>query len=103
MLWPGTLIVAANRMPAGGVFMYAMLAAGGDLGASLVPQLVGIVTDSASKIPGAVDLAKNFSLTADQLGMKAGLLVATVFCLVSLPLFAYILKTKKRGTPPENN
>ena len=103
MLWPGTLIVAANRIPAGGVFMYAMLAAGGDLGASLVPQLVGIVTDAASKIPGAVDLAKNFSLTADQLGMKAGLLVATVFCLVSLPLFAYILKTKKRGTPPENN
>lgn len=102
MLWPGTLIVAANRMPAGGVFMYAMLAAGGDLGASLVPQLVGIVTDAASKIPGAVDLAKNFGLTADQLGMKAGLLVATVFCLVSLPLFAYILKTKRRGTPPEN-
>lgn len=102
MLWPGTLIVAANRMPSGGVFMYAMLAAGGDLGASLVPQLVGIVTDAAAKIPVFADLALNLGMTGDQLGMKVGLLVAMTFCLVSLPLFGYILKTKKRGTPPEN-
>ncbi|MBR6681793.1 MAG: MFS transporter, partial [Clostridia bacterium] len=41
MLWPGSLIAVADLFPQGGVFIYAMMAAGGDLGASVGPQLVG--------------------------------------------------------------
>ncbi len=40
MLWPGSLVVATDRFPSGGVFIFAMMAAGGDLGASVGPQLV---------------------------------------------------------------
>ena len=42
MLWPGNLVVASGRFTQGGVFIYAMMAAGGDLGASIGPQLIGL-------------------------------------------------------------
>lgn len=47
MLWPGSLVAVAERIPSGGVVMYAMMAAGGDIGASLGPQLAGIIADGA--------------------------------------------------------
>ena len=47
MLWPGSLVAVAERIPTGGVVMYAMMAAGGDIGASVGPQLAGIIADAA--------------------------------------------------------
>ena len=47
MLWPGSLVVVAERIPSGGVVMYALMAAGGDIGASVGPQLAGIFADAA--------------------------------------------------------
>ena len=44
VLWPGSLIVASGKYEYSGVFIYALMAAGGDLGASVAPQLVGIVS-----------------------------------------------------------
>ena len=57
MLWPGSLVVGADRFPTGGVFIYAMMASGGDLGASVAPQLVGIITDMTIAAPAAAGLA----------------------------------------------
>jgi fucose permease len=48
MLWPGTLIMMEEKLPAIGVGAYALMAAGGDLGASVAPQLMGIVADNSS-------------------------------------------------------
>lgn len=82
MLWPGNLSVAAERFPTGGVFIYALMAAGGDLGASVGPQLVGIVTDATVLSPWAAELATALTLTPDQLGMKLGMLVGMLFPLI---------------------
>lgn len=82
MLWPGNLVVASDRNPHGGVFIYAIMAAGGDLGASVGPQLLGVVTDLAAKEPFAIRLAENLSLSPEQLGMKAGMLVGMLFPLM---------------------
>ncbi len=95
MLWPGNLIVASDRFPAGGVFIYAMMAAGGDLGASVAPQLVGVVTDISSALPGVNNLAQILSLTQEQLAMKLGLLIGVLFPLVGIFVTAKLLKTKK--------
>ncbi len=81
MLWPGNLIVASDRFEKGGVFIFALMAAGGDLGASLGPQVVGIVTDTF--------LSLNFS---EQMSMRAGLLCAIIFPLCAVFVFAYIMK-----------
>ncbi len=93
MLWPGSLIVASDKFPTAGVFIYALMASGGDFGASVAPQLIGIVTDWVMALPGAADFASGFGITAEQLGMKAGLLMGMLFPLGALPLLAYIRRT----------
>ena len=45
MLWPGTLIVSTDKIPKGGIMLFALMASGGDLGASVAPQLLGSITD----------------------------------------------------------
>ena len=93
MLWPGSLIVASDKFPSAGVFIYALMAAGGDLGASVVPQLIGIVTDTVMALPYAAHFASVLGITAEQLGMKAGLMFGMIFPLLALPLLAYIRRT----------
>ena len=96
MMWPGSLIVAADRFPKGGVFMYAMMAAGGDLGASVGPQLVGVVTDTAIASKTLQNLAETLSLAPEQLGMKLGMLVGMIFPLAAIIVFTVILKCDKK-------
>ena len=95
MLWPGSLIVAADRYPGGGVLIYALMAAGGDLGASVAPQLVGIVADLAMTNPAVLSLAANFGLSPDSIGMKIGMLVGMLFPLAAIAVYLLILKTAK--------
>jgi len=94
MLWPGSLIVASDRIPNGGVFVFAMMAAGGDLGASVGPQLIGIITDSVIKNPAAISLAHNLNLAPEQLGLKLGMIIGMLFPLAAIPLY-YRFKKKK--------
>lgn len=101
MLWPGSLIVAAERFPAGGVFIYAMMAAGGDLGASVGPQLVGIITDAAAKIPACTALASDMGVAPEQLGMKLGMIVGMLFPLIAVPLYFKVWKKYGRKTETE--
>lgn len=95
MLWPGNLIVAEHRFPHGGVFLFAMMAAGGDLGASIGPQLVGVITDFALENQGLLSLAGKLSLAPEQLGMKLGMLVGMLFPLAAIPVFAAMRKYRK--------
>lgn len=96
MLWPGNLIVASDRFPAGGVFIFALMAAGGDMGASVAPQLVGVITDLAIKVPALSELAQTLSLAPEQLGMKMGMLVGMLFPLVGIPVYYSIFRTYKK-------
>ncbi len=96
MMWPGSLVVASERILHGGVFIYAMMAAGGDLGASVGPQLVGVVTDFAMANPWTVQLASQLSIAPEQLGMKLGMLVGMLFPLAGIGIYCYIMKTQKK-------
>lgn len=96
MMWPGSLIAVAERIPAGGVFMYAMMASGGDLGASVAPQLVGIITDGVAASPFFSDIAANLGINAEQLGMKCGMLVGMLFPLAAIFVYSYLVREKKR-------
>ncbi len=95
MLWPGSLIVASDRFSTGGVFIYAMMAAGGDFGASVAPQLVGIITDAAIANPSIISLAKSMECQPEQIGMKIGMLVGLAVSLIAIPVYYYIWKGKK--------
>ncbi len=91
MLWPGNLSVASERFPYG-VFIYALMAAGGDLGASVGVEIVGVVTDSVmAYLPTA-----SSALSPEQLGMKLGMLAGMIFPIAASILQIIIIKTKKR-------
>ena len=96
MLWPGNLIVAADRFPEGGVFIYALMAAGGDFGAAVGPQLVGVVTDAAMASPALGQMAVSLQLAPEQLGMKLGMLVGMLFPLAAIPVFIAIRKNRRK-------
>jgi len=96
MMWPGSLVVAANKIPTAGVFIYAMMAAGGDLGASVGPQLVGIVTDAVVTNANALSLAQSLGLTVEQLGMKLGMCAGLLFPLLSVFIFLRVWRTKDK-------
>jgi len=89
MLWPGSLIVASDRYPNGGVLIYALMAAGGDLGASVGPQLVGVITDFAMLNPTVIAMAQTLGATPEQLGMKLGMLIGMLFPLFAIPVYAH--------------
>lgn len=97
MLWPGSLVVASDKFPTGGVFIYAMMASGGDLGASVGPQLVGLVADGVIAAPWSAGVAETLGLGVEELGMKAGMLTGLIFPLTAILIFAILYKQKKRG------
>lgn len=76
MLWPGTLILMEENLSGVGVAAYALMAAGGDLGASLAPQLVGVV--------------------ADYSGMQAGMLVSAIFPALGVVVLLVALRFFKK-------
>ena len=97
MMWPGMLMVATEKFPHGGVFMFALMAAGGDLGASVGPQLVGVITDATMEIPGALTLAADWGLSPEQLGMKLGMLCGMLFPLIGIFIYSVLHEQRKNS------
>lgn len=102
MLWPGTLIMMEEKMPKLGVSAYALMAAGGDLGASVAPQLLGIVTDTVTASPLGIQIASSLSLTAEQIGLKAGMLVTAIFPLIGAIVVIIAMRYFKKQDAKNN-
>ena len=103
MLWPGNLVVASSRFSQDGVFIYAMMAAGGDLGASVAPQLLGVITDAVIASPRAAAIAVDLSLSPEQLGMKLGMLFGMLFPLCGIFVYLHIWRRQKREEVEKDN
>ena len=97
MLWPGTLLVMAEVVPAASVSVYALMAAGGDLGASVAPQLIGVIADAAAASPRLTALASDLGMSPTQIGMKIGLLAAALFPAVGVAVIAAIRARLRRA------
>ena len=89
ILWPGSLIAMEERLPGMGVAAYALMAAGGDMGASFGPQLLGAVADRVSA--AGADMAASLGMTPDQLGLKAAMLLTAVFPLLGAVVVILIM------------
>lgn len=48
IMWPGTISISSQNIPAGGTAMFALLAMAGDLGGSLGPAIVGGIAESCN-------------------------------------------------------
>ncbi len=64
------------------------MAAGGDLGASVAPQALGIAVDKIALTEWAGTLGS--ALSPEQVGFKAGMLMAAVFPALGILLLAYM-------------
>lgn len=91
MLWPGTLIMMEDKLPGVGIAAFALMAAGGDLGASVAPQLMGIVIDTVSASSWAAEVGASLQLSAEQVGLKTGMLVSAIFPLLGTLLVIFII------------
>lgn len=95
MLWPGTLILMEEKVPNPGVAAFALMAASGDLGASIAPQMLGIIVDKVSASSFAINLSHSTSMATDEIGLKVGMLIASVFPILGIGLLVYIIKALK--------
>ena len=84
LMWPGTVSATPRRFPLGGTAMFGLLAISGDIGCSVGPWLTGVVSDAMQSSAWGASLMAQLSLSAEQLGLKAGLLVAAVFPVLLL-------------------
>lgn len=90
MLWPGTLILMEEKMPNAGLVAYALMASGGDFGASVGPQLMGVIVDSVSVSDWAIQMSEKLSLSVEQVAMKVGMLSMAVFPVLGALLLVYM-------------
>lgn len=95
MLWPGTLILMEEKVLNPGVAAFALMAASGDFGASIAPQMLGIIVDKVSASSFATNLSQATSMATDEIGLKVGMLLASVFPILGIGLLIYIMKTLK--------
>ncbi len=96
MLWPGTLILMEEKFPNPGVAAYALMAAGGDFGASVAPQAMGIVVDKVAVSNFAADMSTRFAMTPDEVGMKVAMLCTAVFPALGVFLLLFMMKYFKK-------
>jgi MFS family permease len=96
MLWPGALIMMEENIPGAGVAAYALMAAGGDLGASVAPQLMGIVIDKVSVSSFAAEWSEKLQITPEQVGLKTGMLVCALFPLIGIAVVLFCMRHFKR-------
>ncbi len=97
MLWPGTLIMMEENVAGVGVAAYALMAASGDLGASVAPQLLGIVVDNVAESSFAAEIGAKLNLAAEQVGLKAGMLVTALFPIVGTVLLIFAMRFFKKN------
>ncbi len=83
LLWPGTLVVTAGRFPGSGSWIFAILAAAGDIGAGTGPWLTGAVTNR---------LLGYYLHYSEQTALRGGLLAAAIFPLGALLCHIYLRK-----------
>lgn len=96
MLWPGSLIAASGAFPSAGVVLFALMAAAGDLGGSVGPQIVGSITDFAMNYPAVINAASQTGMTVEQIGLKCGMLAASVFPIIGTFMFGILWKIRKK-------
>ena len=84
LMWPGTFSLTAEAFPKGGTAMFGLMAVFGDIGGSVGPWMAGFISDRAQQSDKLLALGASLSLHPEQMGLKAGLLVTTVFPVIML-------------------
>lgn len=102
LMWPGTLIVASEKYPLAGAWMFAILAAAGDIGAAFGPWLTGEVVDSVSGTSFVAMLSDTLKITNEQASIRTGILIAIIFPIMTLICHIIFKKGKNKEVATTN-
>lgn len=94
IMWPSVFSLASKTYNKGGTAMFAMLALAGDIGCSIGPGIVGIVSNNKN-------ISDKFSaiiVNSDsiQIGLKIGILFAIIFPVLMFVVL-FLFKNRKRA------
>ncbi|WP_272897877.1 MFS transporter [Brachyspira catarrhinii] len=94
IMWPSVFSLASKTYPKGGTAMFAVLALAGDVGCSMGPGIVGIVSNNKTIINAFSYIISNNDIT--QIGLKAGIFFAIIFPILMFTiLFVLRLRMNK--------
>lgn len=96
LMWPGVLSSTSEIYPGGGTAMFGILAICGDIGCSVGPAMTGAISDVVKK---QTALAASWGLTADSLGLKAGMLAAVIFPAILFVTLLLLRRSQKISDP----
>ena len=96
IMWPGTISNGARRFPLAGTAMFGVYAICGDIGCSSGPWLTGFVSDLAQKSERLIAFGQKRGVSPDALGLKSGLLAASVFPLILFICALILWRDSKR-------
>lgn len=80
IMWPGSISMGAKALPAGGTALFALLALAGDVGCSIGPATIGVVSDMYGE------------------NLKAGILAGIIFPIVLIVGIVICLRMWKKKT-----
>lgn len=95
MMWPGTLIMTSDEFPMAGAWIFALLAASGDIGAAFGPWITSFIIDKSSLNTFALTFSYIYKITTEQASIRIGLLFAVLFPLFTF--FTHILLKRCQG------
>ncbi len=95
LTWPGTLVIAAEKFPLAGSWMFAILAAGGDIGCSFGPWLAGKVMDICGHVAVMQHAAQSIGISVEQLSLRFGMLAGVIFPVLGIVALSRLQKHKK--------
>lgn len=95
ILWPGTYSLGAEFIPTGGTLMFALFAFSGDLGCTLGPDLIGIVSDYVMENECIINGFLSGDATA--VALKSGILLAIIFPIMGIVASCSLLYKMKKS------
>lgn len=98
LLWPGTIVLAADRFPLAGAWMFAVFAMFGDFGGAIAPYITGALIDGSVTGGAVASMAGFYGISAEQAAIRFGLAISAVYPLLALVchLILFGLSKKKK-------
>jgi len=92
LLWPGTLITTAKKFPLAGAWIFALLAAAGDVGAAFGSYITGLFVDKLTNISIVVNMSKLMNISLEQGVLRIGILFGAIFPILAFVCHIYLKK-----------
>jgi len=84
IMWPGVYAFSSKMIKNGGTAMFGILALFGDIGCSIGSWVAGMASDLSIKIPEVIAYADKIGISHEQIGLKCGIGVSSIFPLAML-------------------